>query len=353
MPRQLPQPGLPRGALQRHGARARRHRAGSDKPDSRLGRAYADDGRVSGREVVAAAQEGDADALALFERLGRNLGVGHRGDGQRLRARAARDRRRALARGRPVLRDRARGGRARARCRSCSSGSRSAWREAGADAGVIGAGLLGAQELARSGDTARDDDRPRELEMTTTETTRRDARRALHQHDPHALDGRACRRRTPATRARRWRWRPVAYLLYTRVMKHNPAEPGLVRPRPLRALGRPRVDAALLDPAPVRLRAHARRPQELPPARQPDGRPPRVRADARPGSRPPPGRSARASRNAVGLALAERDAGRALQPRRPRADRPLHLHDRQRRRHPGGRGRRRPARSPATSASAS
>ena len=39
---------------------------------------------------------------------------------------------------------------------------------------------------------------------------------------------------------------PLAYLLYTRVMKHNPAERRLVRPRPLRAVRRPRLDAALL-----------------------------------------------------------------------------------------------------------
>ena len=40
---------------------------------------------------------------------------------------------------------------------------------------------------------------------------------------------------------------PIAYVLYTRVMKHNPGERGLARPRPLRAVGGPRVDAALLD----------------------------------------------------------------------------------------------------------
>ena len=50
---------------------------GQDRPESRLGRIYArPDQRVSGREAVAAAQEGDADALELFARLGRNLGVG-------------------------------------------------------------------------------------------------------------------------------------------------------------------------------------------------------------------------------------------------------------------------------------
>ena len=74
----------------------------------------------------------------------------------------------------------------------------------------------------------------------------------------------------------------------------QPEAPGVVRPRPLHPLGRARVDAALLDALPLGLRPHARRPQELPPARQPNRRPSRVRRRA-PGSRPPPARSARAS----------------------------------------------------------
>ena len=56
--------------------------------------------------------------------------------------------------------------------------------------------------------------------------------------------------------------------------------------------------------------------------------------------------------NAVGLALGRADAGRALQHGRPRGRRPLHVHDRLRRRPAGGRRRPRRARSPATSASA-
>jgi len=50
---------------------------GRDKPESRLGQAYADDQRVSGREAVEAAQDGDPDAVALIERLGRNLVLRH------------------------------------------------------------------------------------------------------------------------------------------------------------------------------------------------------------------------------------------------------------------------------------
>jgi glucokinase len=47
-----------------------------ERPDSPLGRLLAEDGHVGGRDVVRAAEQGDADAVALFERLGRNLGVG-------------------------------------------------------------------------------------------------------------------------------------------------------------------------------------------------------------------------------------------------------------------------------------
>ena len=41
-----------------------------------LARKLADDGRVSGREAVAAAQEGDATALGVFDRFARWLGLG-------------------------------------------------------------------------------------------------------------------------------------------------------------------------------------------------------------------------------------------------------------------------------------
>ena len=127
---------------------------GRDKPDSRLGRAYADDQRVSGREAVAAAQDGDPDALALLERLGRNLGIAiaamvNTFEPERLAiggglSRAAKlfletARAEAAARALPKLFERVQIGLA----------------QGGADAGVIGAGLLGAQELARSGDTGR------------------------------------------------------------------------------------------------------------------------------------------------------------------------------------------------------
>jgi glucokinase len=127
---------------------------GQDKPDSRLGRTYAEHGRVSGREVVAAAQEGDPDAVMLIERFGRNLGIAlaamvNAFEPERLvigggLSRAAdlfleTARAEAELRALPKLFERVEIGLA----------------QGGTDAGVIGAGLLGAQELARSMDTPR------------------------------------------------------------------------------------------------------------------------------------------------------------------------------------------------------
>ena len=121
-----------------------------DKPDSRLG-AAAVDGKVSGREVVAAADEGDPDALRIFERFAKMLGVGIAGyvnvfeprylviggglsRASHLFMEAAEAE--AEARALPALWKRATVSLARG----------------GTDAGVIGAGVLAAQELHRDTD---------------------------------------------------------------------------------------------------------------------------------------------------------------------------------------------------------
>ena len=122
-----------------------------DRPDCRLAR-DAEGGRVAGRHVVAAAEEGDPDALRLFERFANMLGVAISGYvnvfeprylviGGGL-SRAAhlfleRAEAEAGARALPALWKRVTVSLARG----------------GADAGVIGAGVLAAQELDR--DTAR------------------------------------------------------------------------------------------------------------------------------------------------------------------------------------------------------
>lgn len=49
---------------------------GRERPDSPLGRIVAAKGKVSGRDTVKAARDGDQDALGLMEQLGTWLGVG-------------------------------------------------------------------------------------------------------------------------------------------------------------------------------------------------------------------------------------------------------------------------------------
>jgi glucokinase len=126
-----------------------------ERPESRLGQVAAEHGgRVRGLDVVAAAEQGDGDALELMRTLGRWLGVAiasfqnvfepeHMVIGGGLSAAAdlflPAAREEAESRALPALADRLRIAVARA----------------GAEAGVIGAGLLAAQELALSGDTSQ------------------------------------------------------------------------------------------------------------------------------------------------------------------------------------------------------
>jgi glucokinase len=116
-----------------------------DKPDSPLASRIGDDGKVSGRELVAAADDGDRDALLLMENFARMLGVGIASyvnvfQPQRLAIGGG------LSRASHLFLDRA----------VQEAGARALpalWRrvtialaEGGADAGVIGAGVLAALE---------------------------------------------------------------------------------------------------------------------------------------------------------------------------------------------------------------
>lgn len=127
-----------------------------DLPGTRLASALRDDGRVSGREVVAAAQDGDPGALRVFERFGRMLGVGIAGyvnvfEPEHLVIGGG------LSRAAHLFLD-------HAREEAAARALPALWRRVtvslargGADAGVIGAGVLAGQEIAaESGrDTAR------------------------------------------------------------------------------------------------------------------------------------------------------------------------------------------------------
>jgi glucokinase len=119
----------------------------ADRPEGRLARAMKD-GRVQGREVVAAAEEGDPDALRIFERFAKMLGVGISGyvnvfEPRYLVVGGG------LSRASHLFLERAE---AEAEARALPA----LWKRAtvslargGADAGVIGAGVLAAQELGR------------------------------------------------------------------------------------------------------------------------------------------------------------------------------------------------------------
>jgi glucokinase len=132
-----------------------------DKPDSALAARVGPDGRVSGRELVSAADEGDPDALLLIENFARMLGVGiatcvNVFEPERLAIGGG------LSRASHLFLDRA--------IREAGSRALPAlWKnvsvglaQGGADAGVIGAGVLAAIETGGDRDTARS-------HITTTE----------------------------------------------------------------------------------------------------------------------------------------------------------------------------------------
>ena len=118
-------------------------------------------------------------------------------------------------------------------------------------------------------------------------------------------------------------------------MKHNPANPALARPRPLRALGRPRLGAPLQPPPPHRLRPPARPAEAVPAVGEPHPRPPGVRRH--------PGRRDDDGPARPGLRDERRDGDgggpprRAVQPAGARGGRPPHVRPRRGRRPHGGR----------------
>jgi glucokinase len=124
-----------------------------DRPDSALGRRVTTRGEVSGRDVVELAREGDQDSLRLLERFADNLGVGlanavNAFEPQLIVIGGG------LSQACDLFLDRA----------VAEAGSRALpelWKRvrvaaagAGPSAGVIGAGLLAAQEIERNVDTA-------------------------------------------------------------------------------------------------------------------------------------------------------------------------------------------------------
>jgi glucokinase len=117
-----------------------------DKPDSRLAQGIGDDGKVSGPELVQAAEEGDPEALLIFENFGRMLGIAIAGyvnvfEPDRIAIGGG------VSRSSHLFLD-------RAVQEAAARALPALWRrvtvalaQGGADAGVIGAGVLAAQEV--------------------------------------------------------------------------------------------------------------------------------------------------------------------------------------------------------------
>ena len=117
-----------------------------------------------------------------------------------------------------------------------------------------------------------------ELSITTVRTLAMDAVQKANSGHPGAPMGLA----------------PVGWTLFTQAPPPRPLRPGLAGPRPLRAVGRARVDAALRASAPDRLRPARWTSSSASASSAP--RPPATPSEATPrGSRSPPGRSARGS----------------------------------------------------------
>jgi glucokinase len=129
-----------------------------DHPDSKLGRLLSGSergGKVRGRDVVKAARDGDADSKELLERFGTYLGVGLSGaintfEPQYIVIGGG------LSQGSDLFLDRAR---EEARARALPALAERVeiqLAQGGAKAGLIGAGLLAAQEVkGQKGDTAQ------------------------------------------------------------------------------------------------------------------------------------------------------------------------------------------------------
>jgi glucokinase len=123
-----------------------------DKPDSYLATHLGPDGKVSGRDLVAAAEARDPDALLLVENFARMLGIGiatyvNIFEPERLAIGGG------LSRASHLFMDRAIQEAASRALPALWKRVHVALAEGGADAGVIGAGLLAAVEMERDRDT--------------------------------------------------------------------------------------------------------------------------------------------------------------------------------------------------------
>ncbi len=154
-----------------------------------------------------------------------------------------------------------------------------------------------------------------------------------HQHDPDPGDRRHPEGQLRPPRAAA-RLRAHGLRVVAAAPQGRPDGADLVRSRPLRAVGRPRLDAAVRPAPPGWLRGVARRPQGVPAVGQQHPRPPRVARDARRRGHHRPARPGQRQRGRHGAGRAV--PGHAVQPARPHRRRSLHLRAGLGRRRPGG-----------------
>lgn len=150
----LPRPGSLEWHCSGRGLEREATRCGERHPDSALGTLVARQGRCSGRDAVGAARDGDREALALFDRYGRWLGIGiatvvNAFEPQRLVVGGG------ISVAAELFLERARAEAARWALPALWERTTLELARGGADAGVIGAAVLAAHEVERSGHTAR------------------------------------------------------------------------------------------------------------------------------------------------------------------------------------------------------
>ena len=109
---------------------------------------------------------------------------------------------------------------------------------------------------------------------------------------------------------------PAAYLVFQKLMRHNPADPNWAGPRPFRPVVRPLEPDAVHPAVPRRLRPRARRPRGAPYLGQPDAGSPRARPHRRCRDHDRPARPGRRQRRRDGDGGPPR--ARPVRPRRRR-----------------------------------
>jgi glucokinase len=159
---EFPRPGSLEWLCSGTGIEREATRRGSAEPDSALGRIHAAGGRVTSPDAVAAAREGDAEALAVFACHAQWLGMGiasvvNTFEPERVVIGGG------LSAAAELFLDAAREEAARWSLPKLWERVTVELARGGPGAGMLGAGLLAAHELARSGDTPRSES---QLHMT-------------------------------------------------------------------------------------------------------------------------------------------------------------------------------------------